>query len=552
MRRGMADAASAACLALVLSHCATPKAPPIQTGTPVPHTLPGHVISLDQGWTEQQQQWFWFTSQGSRLLPYAWYLALEQATSQELFRSDAHMNTIGYLPEEPGPSNPDGLPVGFAKDTDAKTGQAWVGFTCAACHSNQVDYKGTRMRIDGAPTLADNFRFSDELVAALQATAADDAKFERFARKVLAQGYSPDSAGSLREDLRKTATVLANRQREDRPPHPYGHARLDAFGAIFNQVLADDLDVPGNAQPANAPVSYPFIWDTPQSDLVQWNGSAPNAGVGPLLRNVGEILGVYGTVTVKPDGLKGYPSSAKVIDLADLEKTLEKLWSPQWPAQVLPAIDQTKAAQGQPIFQQQCASCHALIDRTSPKRRITAVMNSVEEIGTDPTMADNFVDRAGRTGLLQGHKVFIIAGSTFGQEATGLDILTNVVAGTVLGQKGKALEAGLDEYLKVKHARTFAPRSYKARSLNGIWATAPYLHNGSVPNLWQLLQAPDQRVKDFQVGSREFDPVNVGFDATGTFHFDTRLPGNSNAGHTFGTQLTDDQKWALIEYMKTL
>lgn len=141
------------------------------------------MINLDQGWSEEQQQWFWFTSQGSRLLPYDWYLALEQAASTEPFRSDTHMDQLRYLLEKPGPANPDGLPVGFAKDTDSATGQAWVGFTCAACHSNQINYKGTGMHIDGAPTLSDSFRFSDELVAALQATVADDAKFDRFARK---------------------------------------------------------------------------------------------------------------------------------------------------------------------------------------------------------------------------------------------------------------------------------------------------------------------------------------------------------------------------------
>jgi hypothetical protein len=156
---------------------------------------------------------------------------------------------------------------------------------------------------------------------------------------------------------------------------------------------------------------------------------------------------------------------------------------------------------------------------------------------------------------LQGHKVFIVAGAIFGDTAAGLDVLKNVVVGTVLGQGPKTLKAGLDEYLHVKDARTFDPRSYKARSLNGIWATAPYLHNGSVPNLWQLLQPADQRVKQFYVGSRELDPVNVGFETTpyaGGFNFDTTLPGNSNAGHTFGTTLGDDEKWALIEYLKSL
>ncbi len=552
MRRDMAGTVSAACLALALSSCAAPKEPPIQEGAPVPDTT-GRVVNLAQNWSEQQQQWFWFTSQGSRLLPYDWYLALEQAGNTELFRSDAHMDDLRFLLEKPSKANPDGLPVGFAKDTDSKTGQSWVGLTCSACHSGQVNYKGTMMRIDGAPTLADHFRFSDELVAALQATAADDAKFERFARKVLGQGYAPESAQKLREELHGTADVLGTRQRADKPEHPYGYARLDAFGAIFNQVLGADINVPENYLPANAPVSFPFIWDTPQSDLVQWNGSAPNAGFGPLARNVGEILGVYGTVSVQPqNGMKGYPSSARVVSLGELEKSLDDLWSPLWPSEILPAIDTAKAAQGQPLFQQHCAQCHALIDRTSPKRRITAVMTPVDEIGTDPTMADNFVNRTGKTGLLKGHKVLPVIGPTFGEEATGFQILENVAVGTILGQKAHAIEAGLDEYIKVKRAQTFEPRSYKARSLNGIWATAPYLHNGSVPNLWQLLQPAEQRVKTFPVGSREFDPVNVGLDATGSFRFDTTLPGNSNAGHTYGTTLTDEQKWALIEYMKTL
>lgn len=553
MRRDMAGALSAACLALTLSGCAAPKEPPIQEGAPVPDTT-GRVVNLAQNWSEQQQQWFWFTSQGSRILPYDWYLALEQAGNTELFRSDAHMDELRFLLEKPSAANPDGLPVGFAKDTDGKGG-AWVGLTCSACHTGQVNYKGTMMRIDGAPTLADHFRFSDELVAALQATAADDAKFERFARKVLGQGYIPESAQKLREELRGTAGILGTRQSKDRPAHPYGYARLDAFGAIFNQVLGADINVPENYLPANAPVSFPFIWDTPQSDLVQWNGSAPNAGFGPLARNVGEILGVYGTVSVQPANGPGYPSSARIIALGELEKSLDDLWSPLWPAEILPAIDTAKAAQGQPLFQQHCAQCHALIDRTSPQRRITAVMTPVGELGTDPTMADNFVSRTGKTGILKGHKVLPVIGPTFGEEATGFQILENVAVGAILGQKADSIEAGIDEYVNVKRARTFDPRSYKARSLNGIWATAPFLHNGSVPNLWQLLQPADQRVKEFYVGSREFDPVNVGLDTApypGGYKFDTTLPSNSNAGHNYGTTLTDDQKWALVEYLKSL
>jgi hypothetical protein len=97
-----------------------------------------------------------------------------------------------------------------------------------------------------------------------------------------------------------------------------------------------------------------------------------------------------------------------------------------------------------------------------------------------------------------------------------------------------------------------------ARKLNGIWATAPYLHNGSVPTLYHMLH-PDERPAKFSVGNREYDATKVGYqsDAAGTgmnvWTYDTTKPGNSNIGHRgaqFGTTLTEDQKAELVEYLK--
>ncbi len=117
------------------------------------------------------------------------------------------------------------------------------------------------------------------------------------------------------------------------------------------------------------------------------------------------------------------------------------------------------------------------------------------------------------------------------------------------------------------------PWSYKARPLNGIWASAPYLHNGSVPSLYHLLLPANQRPISFHVGSRKFDPRNVGFESTpgeSTFRFrafdDLGRPitGNSNAGHSGRNfthikaedgslrEFTDAERWALIEYLKSL
>jgi hypothetical protein len=102
-----------------------------------------------------------------------------------------------------------------------------------------------------------------------------------------------------------------------------------------------------------------------------------------------------------------------------------------------------------------------------------------------------------------------------------------------------------------------AGAAYESRVLNGIWATAPYLHNGSVPSLWELLLPARERTTSFQVGSRLFDPKNVGFAtdrspfARGTFLVNP-TNGNGNGGHEYGTALTVDERWAIIEYLKTL
>lgn len=116
------------------------------------------------------------------------------------------------------------------------------------------------------------------------------------------------------------------------------------------------------------------------------------------------------------------------------------------------------------------------------------------------------------------------------------------------------------------------PMAYKARPLEGIWATPPFLHNGSVPNIYQLLSPVSERAEKFFVGRREYDPVTLGYDTTplskSGFWFDTRLEGNLNTGHEFragyvpykpgnppqygviGPELTPDERWQIIEYLK--
>jgi hypothetical protein len=195
---------------------------------------------------------------------------------------------------------------------------------------------------------------------------------------------------------------------------------------------------------------------------------------------------------------------------------------------------------------------------------IKAVMTSV---GTESLMADNFAKRTGNSGKLEGayKKVVrwpLLNPERLGATVTGEDMLGHSVIGTILGSAYPAPE---DELTQIDYERQ-RPRAaavggiYKARPLNGVWATAPYLHNGSVPSLYQLLLPARDRRKTFTVGSRQFDPKNVGFrtDAPGFYRFQTRneedaqVAGNSNEGHEYGQELTDEERWQLVEYLKSL
>jgi hypothetical protein len=208
------------------------------------------------------------------------------------------------------------------------------------------------------------------------------------------------------------------------------------------------------------------------------------------------------------------------------------------------------------------------------------------DLETDPRMAERFAQRRGAVGNMSGRltkvKQFGIDIGTFNGDAPAGALLVGVVGRTILGadplefkdhfnrprlQKdlrdvhlnisGKfesvrdQFEA--DSYLKLNVGKEDDLLKYRGRPLDGIWATAPYLHNGSVPNLVELLKPAQDRLPQFRVGSREFDPLNVGFRMDKGFLFDTRLGGNSNLGHDYGAaKMNADDRTNLLEYLKSL
>ncbi len=532
---------------------------------------------LAQNWTEQERQYFYYANQGSSLLPYDYFLHLEMPNNTALFRNDSNVIHFGLIPAQKSANNPDGLPIGFTRNKDK------VGPTCAACHTQQVNYQNKIIMIDGGQSFFDLQKFLTELTLSMQLTLDDSGKFVRFQQRVLGKNASASQQLALKQSLKKELEKRKAYAKANHTNVHYGYARLDAFGAILNQALIATGEK-NNTNPPNAPTSVPYIWDTPQHDYVEWNGSQANSNIGAFARNIGEVIGVFGEVDAETthwlgfiDG--GYPSSVKAAELRKLEKTVAKLHSPIWPA-TLPKINMDLAKKGRLLYEQHCIACHVDINRADPKRMIQVRMSTLGEVKTDPMMAKNAIFYQGKSGKFEGKQRFYIAGGPLPKVAPAIDIANNLMVGVIKNNPLQAYLAGRDAHAFGHGDEIHPPKfvdgsiiktgeevsekallAYKARPLNGVWSSAPFLHNGSVPNLYQLLLPAKDRLKQFYVGDMEFDPKNVGFAMTKNneaFLFNTSLPGNSNAGHEYGAgygglaPLTEEERWQLIEYIKTL
>ncbi len=163
---------------------------------------------------------------------------------------------------------------------------------------------------------------------------------------------------------------------------------------------------------------------------------------------------------------------------------------------------------------------------------------------TDEWMACNAWAYAGASGALTGIPVNYIKGDPLAANAPVRALLTTAVTGALIGKKEELINSTVKNIFGVTplppvilpHGAQAVPltpkqlrlnyclqnaneplMAYKARPLEGIWATAPYLHNGSVPTLYALLQAPADRPKTFRVGSRLYDPAHVGYNTRREF-----------------------------------
>ncbi|TCV64354.1 di-heme-cytochrome C peroxidase [Pseudomonas fluorescens] len=575
-------------VAVVLYYVANPRLP---FYTPVEQ-----VHYLDQ-WSAAERQTYYFTPQGTQVkgLRYDWFTALELPFSQQRFASPEYLARFGFLidpAQKASPGNPGNLPVGFARHQNPGSTEQFLDITCAACHTGELRFKGQAIRIDGGsaqhvlpssvPTLRGG-SFGQALVASLASTYYNPWKFERFARQVLGKDYD-----ARHEELRKAfkasldtfLRVAWNDTHRGLYPTEEGPGRTDAFGRIANASFGDAISAE-NYRVANAPVDYPQLWEMWTFDWVQWNGSAQQ----PMARNVGEALGVGATLSFfdaqgKPlQGDARYPSSVRVRDLNKIEETLQLLKPPVWPEALLGAIDKPLAAKGRALFTENCAGCHVPKVVQGPDRPVQQLhMLPVQVIGTDPGTANNIADhRFDLTSLqwdpaeLAKLDVQLHPTPTEPLDLSQLSVAKGLAYVTAFVENRAYRDAGVTPVERPALDGFGLPigvrelRAYKARPLAGVWATPPFLHNGSVPTIYQLLSPQAERASTFYKGTFEYDPRHLGYRTeafTNGFLFDTRITGNHNSGHEFragergngviGRLLQPQERWALLEYLKVL
>lgn len=557
-------------IALSTVHCQAVDLPPSQEQNP----------AVVQGWTDQDRQQWYHTSAGTQLIPYDWFVALLDDQSEQTF------GQTGILPDR---TRADRLSVGLSEPKSPNPSASSTGMNCAFCHTTQFTYQGNQIRIEGGPSLQNNQQFLNALMERLGALLAPDMptllkslkehhppdRFNVFATKVLTrrgEGITVHTLTKLAVDVATLTQTLISRGGRDLSPARWGPGRFDALGRGGNTVFVP-LN-PDNLRPANAPVSIPALWGVWEYDWVQWAGSIQH----PLARNVAQVIGVNAglfawtqTPPLGPfDDDDKFHSSVDVDALTQLEHLARRLQPPHWPS-AFPPIKRELAERGRDLYHGNkgkgvpnlCAHCHVAkrIENRSPNGpSLQVTMIPQQEVGTDPLYLENFSRRTVDTGSLARGRLSAKEASQY--------VTTEILA-------RHHVENDPEYAQRTNEWRDLA--QYIARPHLAVWATAPFLHNGSVPNLYELLSPAKDRHRCFYLSpNMEFDPHSVGYkviecDPTapappGGFKFEAYLPGNGNGGHEFtntptcngpagngvlGCELPPDDRWAIIEYLKT-
>lgn len=398
--------------------------------------------------------------------------------------------SLGFI-EEPG----NDLPIGFSK---RRIFVDRVGLNCAVCHTGTLrDTASSKHQI--ITTMPANVVNLQGYINFTSATALD----ERFTpRRMLPEidkisgGLNPIQKLIYRYiAIPQTRDALINQGSQlsflNNQPD-WGPGRVDTFNPYKALQFHFPMDKLREDELIGT-ADFPSVWNQKPREGLQLHWDGNNTSVDE--RNKSAALGAGVTPTT--------------IDLKRIQRVADWLWElppPAYPYET----NETLASTGEQLFQSNCASCHAFGGSQVGK------VVPLQEIGTDSHRLDSYT----------------------------YETLSNQ----------NTLYAGYP--WRFKNFRK--TNGYANLPLDGIWLRAPYLHNGSVPTLRDLLE-PENRPNEFYRGYDVFDKEKVGFvsdvaeeNGKKFFKFDTTQPGNSNSGHLYGTELSPEEKDALVEYMKKL
>lgn len=276
-------------------------------------------------------------------------------------------------------------------------------------------------------------------------------------------------------------------QPPEKLPPPSGPGRNTAFGLLSYSLFGVPRDY--------APSKFGVVWNMKERHWNHWDGNSSL----PIGRNVLAALGL-GAPLIGNEGQ---------VDMKLIERhtrLTEMIRAPRYPFKV----DKDRATRGAEHYAKHCASCHE-----HPKADEDLRLVALDDVKTDPARARIF-------------------------DTEQAELFNRFFA-----------ELKIPGYSAPKAPPIRSTGKYVAPPLDGVWARAPFLHNGSVPTMMDLLSPPSSRPKTFKRGSRRYDEARMGFVDGGNYLFDTTTSGNSNSGHEYGTDLNEEQKRRLIEFLKT-
>lgn len=497
---------------------------------------------------------------------------------------------FGLLPNYIDPQSE--IPLGITVSTDPHYAPMG-GINCATCHTGLIsNARGEFFLVDGGSSRFAVDRFIAEMVKSLVATLINPAEFDAFynryqlrsalteklensdqTRKDMAELvkslYTTGNTVDVQKAINDIAILSGNKSTSLASSYPTEEQLSSRLGmyvyltkrflyffsqtkygtkiegstvsdsglgrsnpwAVAKKMFADRyLHTSNGPKLEGGPVNTPFNWDFNRQRLIFWDGVTNSM----LERNLAQ-----GVTLVTDFNNTTFETTVSIRGLKVVSDLSAKARAPKWATNILGDIDQGLAVKGKTIFQNNCLGCH---DPMYNKTETGSAEYNYVDVGTD----DSYYK--GQMELVDGKSLFtqIIAPFINRVKITGAknEKITDLAS----------YETGRFPILW-QAPRGNAPG---AKPLAGIWATPPFLHNGSVPTIWDLLQPAAQRPKHFHIGGYVYDSKKLGYieDTSLPDGFDFNVScavgcgGNDNRGHEFGTNLSDDDKWALIEFMK--